>query len=63
MSIVSQLWDQRQRVIAGVRPLLKAVLVDVGLRLTGSARTGPLVTRLVQHMVTALVRWRGLADA
>jgi hypothetical protein len=63
MSIISQLWNQRYHIIAGVRPLLKAVLVEVGLRLMGSPRTGPLVTQLVQHGVTALVRWKGLADA
>jgi len=63
MSIVSQLWNQRYRIVAGIRPLLKAVLVEVGLRLMGSPRTGPLVTWLVQQMVTALVRWRRLADA
>jgi hypothetical protein len=63
MSMVARLWNQRHRVIAGVRPLLKAALIDVGLRLMGSPRTGPRLTRVVQRVVGALVRWGGLADA
>jgi hypothetical protein len=63
MSMVARLWNQRHRVIAGVRPLLKAALIDVGLRLMCSPRTGPRLTRVVQRVVGALVRWGGLADA
>jgi hypothetical protein len=63
MSMVAQFWSQCHRVITGVRPLLKAALIDVGLRLMDSPRTGPLVMWVVQQLVTRVVRrWR-LADA
>jgi hypothetical protein len=61
--MVAQLWKQYHCIINGVRPLLKAALVEVGPRLMASPRTGPLLTWVVQQSVTRVVRrWR-LADA
>jgi hypothetical protein len=61
MSTVSQASNQRQHRFAGVRPLLKAALVDVGLRMIGSPHTGCRLTRCVQRVVTAIVIRAGLA--
>jgi hypothetical protein len=52
-------WFHRQ--CARVQPRLKAALVDAGLRLMGRPRAGRLTTKVVQSVVTALVRLAGLA--
>jgi hypothetical protein len=61
--MILQARHQVQRRFAGIRRRLKAALVEVGLRLMGSPSTGPLVTRLVQQVVTTIVRWGRLANA
>jgi hypothetical protein len=63
MLTVPQSSNQCQPTFTGVRSLVKAVLIEMGLRLMGSPRIGPRLTRMVQRVVAALVRWGGLADA
>jgi hypothetical protein len=63
MSIISWLATPFQRYVARLRPRLKAALVDAGLRLMGRPSTGRLTTKVVQSVVTALVRLAGLAHA
>jgi hypothetical protein len=63
MPMVAQASHWRHRAFTDLRPLLKGALVDAGLRLMASPRTGRLATQLVRRVVTTLVRRGGLADA
>jgi hypothetical protein len=55
MSIIARLSTPFHGQVARLRPRLKAALVDAGLRLMASPRTGPLTTRLVQAVVTVVL--------
>jgi hypothetical protein len=61
MSIVSQALHQLQHIFLRVRPLLKAALVEVGLRMLGRPHTGRWLTKCVQRVLTTVVQRAGLA--